>query len=356
MTSLFSSAALQNFIMKKSITITQPDDWHVHFREGDSLENTVAATAASFKRALVMPNLKKPLTTVKQISNYRNQVLAAADNNFTPYFTLYLTDTLALNELELAHQNNFILGTKLYPAGATTNSTAGVNSITSLYPLFEHMQALDLVLQIHGETTKDDIFYREACFIEEHLAPLIKNFPKLRIVLEHISSKAACDFVFQTPENIAATITIHHLLYNRNDLLSGGIKPHYYCLPILKRKSDQSALISAALSGNHKFFLGTDSAPHTIQNKENACGCAGIYSAPYAMPLYTEFFDSFDKMELLENFSSHYGANFYQLPKNKGVIHLEKQSQKIPDFLKIGTEKVQPIKANQTIAWRQIND
>ncbi len=339
--------------MTRSITITKPDDWHVHFRDKEALANTIKASAQTFARALVMPNLAKPLIDVDKIKHYQAQVLTHAPPTFTPYFSLYLTDNLALSELEKAKKNSAVLGAKLYPAGATTNSNAGINSITSLYPLFDLMQDLNLVLQIHGETTTGDIFDREARFIEQNLMPLVKTFPKLRIVLEHISSKAACDFVVESSQFVAATITVHHLLYNRNDLLVGGIKPHFYCLPILKKASDQAALQAVALSGNPKFFLGTDSAPHAINQKESACGCAGIYSAPYAMPLYTEFFDSHNKLSVLEPFASYFGADFYQLPRNKSSLTLIQQSQKVPASLSLGKQNVRPIAADQTIQWTQ---
>ncbi len=336
--------------MTRSITITKPDDWHVHLRDGNNLVDTVNATAKEFKRALIMPNLMPPLTTVKAIKEYRQRILDIKPD-FKPYFCLYLTDSTTTQTLQQASETDFILGAKLYPAGATTNSEQGIKSIKSLYPLFESMQELGLVLEIHGETTSGDIFEREQDFIEHSLKHLIKDFPKLRIVLEHISTKAACEFVKQSPDNIAATITIHHLLYNRNDLLAGGIKPHFYCLPILKHANDQLALQQAALSGNKKFFLGTDSAPHAIEAKESACGCAGIYSAPYAMPLYTQFFDSHNQLDKLEAFASLFGADFYQLPYNKETITIVNIDQQIPNELLLGNKQIKPIAAGQTINW-----
>lgn len=340
--------------MTQSITIMQPDDWHVHLREGEALPHTIKATASTFARALFMPNLIEPLDSIAKVNQYRQQVLKHASNDFTPLFTLYMTDKLSGEELQQVKRHPHIVGCKLYPAGATTNSAAGVQAIETLYPLFETMQDENLVLQIHGETTTDDIFEREAKFVEKTLKPLTQNFPKLRIVFEHISSQAACEFVEQSNDNVAATITIHHLLYNRNDLLAGGIKPHFYCLPILKKQSDQSALQQAALSANPKFFLGTDSAPHAIQKKESSCGCAGIYSAPYAMPLYAEFFESNSKLALLEPFASHFGADFYQQPRNTSTITMIKKSQNVPYELKLDQQKVKPIAAGQTIQWTVI--
>lgn len=338
----------------QSITITKPDDWHVHLREGDALANTVPATASTFKRALLMPNLMQPLTTVESVNHYQTQVRSHCPNNFEAFFTIYLTESLSPLELEAISQHPHILGCKLYPAGATTNSAAGVQTIEKLYPMLEVMQDLNLVLQVHGETTTDDIFEREAKFIEQTLVPLTKAFPKLRIVLEHISSQAAYAFVKQSNENVAATITIHHLLYNRNDLLAGGIKPHFYCLPILKKQSDQNALLEAAFSANPKFFLGTDSAPHAVNKKESACGCAGIYSAPYAMALYTQLFDSEGKLSLLEGFASHFGADFYQKPRSADTLTLLKTPQTIPENLDFGQQQVKPICAGQTIQWKPL--
>lgn len=303
-----------------------------------------------------MPNLLPPLTSVAQIEAYQAQIKSLSPAGFTPYFSLYLTDALQGDVFQQAKANPAILGAKLYPAGATTNSKAGVTAINALYPLFEAMQELNLVLQIHGETTSDDIFDREAKFLDTQLAPIVKNFPKLNIVLEHISTAAACEFVSDAPANVAATITIHHLLYNRNDLLAGGIKPHFYCLPILKRRQDQQALQAAALSGNPKFFLGTDSAPHAISDKESHCGCAGIFSARYAIELYAEFFDAHQALAKLPPFASRFGADFYQLPYNKTEIELVRQPQTIPQQLPLGNKLVQPIAAGQTINWQLTKD
>lgn len=339
--------------MTRSILITRPDDWHVHFRDGDALVNTVAATAKHFSRALAMPNLKPALCSVNALLAYRDRLLAAIPPGyeFTPYMTLYLNEQVPLSELEQLKKNPHILGAKLYPAGATTHSEEGARSIRALYPLLEVMQDLDLVLQIHGEVTHGDIFDREALFIEEILSPLVQNFPKLRVVLEHISTKAAVDFVNHAPATVAATITPHHLMFNRNHLLAGGIRPHYYCLPILKQQKDQQALQEAAVSGNPKFFAGTDSAPHAQSNKETACGCAGIYSAPYALALYAQVFDELDAIEQLNAFMGHFGAHFYQLPVATSRIELINIPQTIASSLMVGDEPVIPVAAGSTLEW-----
>ncbi len=344
--------ALGIFIMK-TVTINRPDDWHIHLRDGDQLLHTVPATAQHFARALVMPNLKPALTTLPEIEHYRNRIISAIPNNlsFNPYMTFYLNESVRAEELQQAASIPYILGAKLYPAGATTNSEAGAKSLNDLYSLFEVLQNNNLVLQIDGEVTHSDIFEREALFIEEYLQPIAANFPKLRMVLEHISTKAAVDYVTQAPETIAATITPHHLLYNRNKLLAGGIRPHYYCLPILKHERDQKALQIAASSGNPKFFAGTDSAPHAINTKENSCGCAGIYSAPFALALYTQIFDELNHLEKLNNFISRFGADFYQLPINKEKIELIKSPQSIPNLLPLGSNQVVPIAASEIIQW-----
>lgn len=337
----------------QSLLIRRPDDWHVHFRDGLNLKNTVAATAQHFARALVMPNLKPALISVKSVVNYREQILSMLDSthHFNPYMTLYLNEQVSIADLEQAKNHPFILGAKLYPAGATTNSDEGARSVIALYPLLEIMQEQNLVLQIHGEVTTGDIFEREANFIELCLRPLIKNFPKLRIVLEHISTQAAVEFVSEQSERVAATITPHHLYYNRNKLLSGGIHPHYYCLPILKSEQNQHALQQAAISGNSKFFAGTDSAPHPKSNKESECGCAGIYSAPYALAMYAEIFDKLGQLDKLDNFLSQFGAEFYQLPINKSQIMLKKISQTIPLTLPLGSETVVPVAAGERLEW-----
>lgn len=337
----------------KSLRITQPDDWHVHFRDNELLQHTVNASAQHFARVLVMPNLKPALTTVAALNSYRERILRALKpgSSFCPYMTFYLNTKVTPAELEEAAAHPYILGAKLYPAGATTNSDEGAQSLRELYPLLETLQHHDLVLQIHGEVTHSDIFERESLFIEEYLKPLVQQFPKLRIVLEHISTAAAVDFVASAPATVAATITPHHLLYNRNKLLSGGLRPHYYCLPILKHERDQKALQQAASSGNPKFFAGTDSAPHARHHKESACGCAGIYSAPYAVAVYAQVFAELNQLTNLQGFLSHFGADFYQVPRNSQEIELVQSAQIIPETLPLGTTEVVPIASGETINW-----
>ncbi len=337
----------------QTVLINRPDDWHIHLRDGDALLHTVPATAYHFARGLIMPNLKPALTTLSAIEEYRERILAEVPKGtaFEPYMTFYLNESVTAEEIEKAAAIPYVLGAKLYPAGATTNSEAGVKSLKALYPILEVLQQNNLVLQIHGEVTHSDIFDREALFIEEYLKPLLSAFPRLRIVLEHISTQAAVDFVTQSPSNVAATITPHHLLYNCNQLLAGGLRPHYYCLPILKHERDQHALQQAACSGNPKFFAGTDSAPHAIHTKESACGCAGIYSAPYALALYTQMFDEMNQLNKLNHFLGRFGAEFYQLPINKEEIELIKSPQTIPQSLPFGTEKVVPMAAGEIVSW-----
>lgn len=335
------------------LTITKPDDWHVHFRDEDFLKDTVPATARHYRRALVMPNLKPPLISISDILAYKERIMAVlpTDIDFDPYFSFYINESVSARDLEKAAFLDCILGAKLYPAGATTHSEAGAKSLRALYPLLEIMQDNNLVLQIHGEVTTEDIFEREQCFIEQELIPLIADFPQLRMVLEHISTKAAVDFILETPASIAATITPHHLLYNRNQLLAGGIRPHYYCLPVLKHRTDQEALQQAAVSGNPKFFAGTDSAPHVLSAKESACGCAGIYSAPYAVAMYAQLFDEMNQLNKLNAFMSVFGAAFYQLGVNQETITLEKVPQKIPDSLPLGQQSVVPVAAGSVLEW-----
>ena len=337
----------------KILEIRRPDDWHVHFRDTNLLADTVNATARSFARALVMPNLVPPLITVESLLAYRKRIETACTtpSPFTPYMTLYLNEHLTEATLIEASAHPFILGAKLYPAGVTTNAEAGASNIKQLYPLFELIQSQNQVLQIHGEVAHGDIFDREALFIEEELRPLTQNFPKLRIVLEHISTQTAVNFIKEASACVAATLTPHHLLYHRNALLAGGIKPHFYCLPILKRQTDQLALQEAATSGNPKFFAGTDSAPHALHQKESACGCAGIYSAPFALPLYTELFDKLNQLDKLEAFTSRFGAEFYQLPLNQDTCVLEKRPQSIPVSLPLGQSTVIPIAAGHSLSW-----
>lgn len=343
----------EQFAMR-TLVITRPDDWHVHLRDGAALRHTVPATAHHFARALVMPNLNPPLITYSAIMAYRQRILDVLDENhskFTPYMTLYLNEQVDKQDLKAIAECPFVLGAKLYPAGATTNSSAGARSIRALYPLLEIMQRYDLVLQIHGEVTHGDIFEREALFIDQYLTDITHHFPDLRIVLEHISTQVAVEFVTDASAMVAATITPQHLLHNRNKLLAGGIRPHYYCLPILKHQRDQIALQNAAISGNSKFFAGTDSAPHAKNQKEHACGCAGVYSAPYAVAFYAELFDSLGQLTRLNEFLSIFGARFYQLPMNTDQLELIKQPQMIPQTLAFGNDVVIPLDAGNTLQW-----
>ena len=342
------------------ISITRPDDWHVHLRDAVALQTTVPHTAKVFGRAIVMPNLTPPVTTVAAAVEYRKRILAATptDSSFDPLMTLYLTDTLSVNEITKIQNSDSVVAVKYYPAGATTNSESGVTSIEKVYPAIEKMEELGIPLLIHGEVTDTeiDIFDRERIFIEKILEPLLTKHPSLRIVLEHITTRDATEFVASQPDNVAATITVHHLLYNRNDLLAGGVRPHFYCLPILKRNTHQEALIAAALSGSPKFFLGTDSAPHCKSNKETDCGCAGIYSAPAALELYAEFFDQHNALDKLEGFASFYGADFYQLPRNQDKVSLSKSSWTMVQNFTLENDVVIPIRADQAISWQLNKD
>lgn len=337
----------------KSIEIIYPDDWHIHLREDVFLHSTVPYAALNFRRCLVMPNLSSPLTTTEELIKYRKKILALVPeaSSYLPYMTLYLNHQVTPDALLEAKNFDFILGAKLYPANATTLSEAGAHDILALYPLLEVMQDADLVLQVHGEDPSVDIFDREKLFITKFLIPIIKNFPRLRIVLEHISTQIAVEFVQNSSSYVAATITPHHLFYDRNDLLNQGIKPHLYCLPILKRKEDKIALKNAAISGNPKFFAGTDSAPHAINKKENACGCAGIFSSPFAVAIYAQIFAELNKLDYLEGFLSRFGARFYHLPYNTNTLALEKRAQIIPATMPFGNTQVVPIAAGKTIAW-----
>jgi dihydroorotase len=339
-----------------TLTLIKPDDWHCHLRDGVYLQNTVPDLATRFARAVIMPNLQPPITTVAQAIAYRDRILAQVPTSlsFEPLMTLYLTENMTIQELQAAKQSANIIGCKLYPAHATTHSAAGIQDLQSIYHLFEAMERLDLPLLIHGEVVDPsiDIFDREAVFIERELTPLSQRFPKLRMVLEHISSQRAVEFVLQAPATVAATITLHHLLINRNELLAGGIKPHYYCAPIVKTMNDQLALQQAALSGNPKFFLGTDSAPHPKKQKENACGCAGIYTAHCAIELCATFFEEHKALTKLEAFVSLFGAKFYRLPANQKTITLNKQAWEVPKQLAFGDDQLIPFYAGQTIPWK----
>ncbi|HCA36463.1 MAG TPA: dihydroorotase [Gammaproteobacteria bacterium] len=340
----------------KTITITKPDDWHLHLRDGEMLGTTVPHTARSFSRAIVMPNLKPPVTTVEQALAYRQRILDAlpTDTNFSPLMTLYLTDNLAQEELVRLSEEPAVVAVKYYPAGATTNSDSGVSSIDRVMPSLEVMAKRGIPLLIHGEVTDGeiDIFDREQRFIDTVLAPLRAQLPELKVVLEHITTANAVEFVSEQSSNVAATITVHHLLYNRNHLLAGGVRPHFYCLPVLKRNSHQLALIEAATSGNPKFFLGTDSAPHPKGDKEAACGCAGIYTAPGALELYAEVFDQANALDRLEGFASLYGPRFYGLPVNTEKISLVRDSWQMEESFQFGSNTVIPVRAGETLHWR----
>lgn len=343
----------------KTLTITKPDDCHLHLRDGEFLTTTVLHTAERFRRAIIMPNLEQPICTVDQARQYQSAILNAlpVDASFQPLMTLYLTDATAPIMIKQAKDSGFIFGCKLYPAGSTTYSSRGVTLIEKLFPVFETMQEVDLPLLLHGEDTDPltDIFDREAKFLDITLSKLVTTFPDLRIILEHITTKEAVDFVLAGSSNIAATITPHHLLMSRNDLFVGGIRPHHYCLPILKRKTHQDALIGAATSGNPKFFLGTDSAPHAKEKKETACGCAGIYSAHAAIELYCEVFEEAEALDNLEAFSSFFGADFYKLPHNKEKITLCKENWLAPDCYPYATSTLVPLRAGEVIHWKLVN-
>jgi dihydroorotase len=344
---------------KTSLTITQPDDWHLHLRDGDALNSVAPFTAKQFARAIIMPNLNPPVTTVIQAVEYLDQILAAVEGtDFEPLMTLYLTDNTPAEEIIAARKSCFIKGLKLYPAGATTNSDAGVTNIRNCDAALEEMQKSGLPLLVHGEVTSPDVdvFDREKVFIDEVLQPLTQRCPELKIVFEHITTKEAADFVLQSGDNIAATITPQHLLLNRNALFQGGLQPHNYCLPVLKRDIHQKALLSLIRSGNKKFFLGTDSAPHAKHKKESACGCAGIFSAPAAIEIYTMIFEQQNALDKLEAFASFNGPDFYGLPRNSKTITLVKQDWQIPDDYPLSksadTDKIVPFLAGQTITWK----
>ncbi len=339
------------------LTLTRPDDWHVHLRDDAALTDTCRDMARYFGRAIIMPNLTPPVTTVADARAYRERIMSAmADlpRQFSPLMTLYLTDQTSVEEIKRAADSDFVHAVKLYPAGATTNSAAGVADLEALYPTLAAMEAHELPLLVHGEVTdKDiDIFDREKVFIDRYLAPIVARFPGLRVVLEHITTADAADFVGESGAQVAATITAHHLLLNRNDMLVGGIRPHYYCLPILKRNSHQRALLAAATSGNPKFFLGTDSAPHATHAKESPCGCAGVYSAHAAIELYAEAFEGEGALDKLEGFASHFGADFYRLPRNSDNITLSKSTWTVPASMPLGASHLTPLRAGESVAWQ----
>ena len=341
-----------------TLTITRPDDWHLHLRDGSVLADVLPHTAAQFARAIVMPNLKPPVTTTVMASAYRDRILAALPDGMTfePLMVLYLTDNTQPDEIRKAVESGFVHGVKLYPAGATTNSDAGVTDLQRCMPALEMMQELGLPLLIHGEVTdaEIDVFDREAVFIDRILQPLRKQLPQLKIVFEHITTQEAVHYVRDAEGPIAATITAHHLLYNRNAIFKGGVRPHYYCLPILKREIHRRALMQAASSGNPRFFLGTDSAPHPKGLKEHSCGCAGCYTALHAMELYTQAFEEANALDKLEGFASFYGADFYKLPRNKDHITLQKQDWILPEELVMQNATIVPLDAGTTLAWKLV--
>jgi dihydroorotase len=341
----------------QQLTITRPDDWHLHVRDGDALKAVVPHTAAQFGRAIIMPNLRPPVTTAALALAYKRRILAAvpAGLSFEPLMTLYLTDNLPADEI-LRAKDAGVVALKLYPAGATTNSDAGVTDIRKTYKTLEAMQKAGLLLLVHGEVTSSDIdiFDREAVFIDQQLIPLRKDFPELKIVFEHITTREAAQYVQDADKYTAATITAHHLLYNRNAIFTGGVRPHYYCLPVLKRETHRLALVEAAVSGRAKFFLGTDSAPHPAHLKEHASGCAGCYTALSAMELYAQAFDAAGALDKLEGFASFYGADFYGLPRNTGRMTLRKEPWTLPDALPFGEASLKPLGAGEVLQWRVV--
>jgi dihydroorotase len=338
-----------------TLTIARPDDWHVHLRDGAVLKNTVADISRYFGRAIVMPNLVPPVTDAALAESYYQRIMAAAPSaHFKPLMVLYLTDNTSAQDIIEAKESGLVYAAKLYPAGATTNSSSGVTDVANLTDVFAAMQSVGMPLLVHGEVTSAeiDIFDREQVFIDTILQPLVANYPNLNVVLEHITTKNAVDFVKSAGDNVAATITVHHLLFNRNHMLVGGIRPHYFCLPILKRNTHQQALIEAATSGDKKFFLGTDSAPHAQHAKESACGCAGVYSAHAAIELYAEVFEQENALDKLEAFASLNGANFYQLPVSTDKITLVKKAWKVPATMSFGDDVVVPVRADEDILWQ----
>jgi dihydroorotase len=341
--------------MTQTITLTQPDDWHLHVRDGDAMRAVVPHTAAQFARAIIMPNLRPPVTTTAAALAYRERIRAAVPEglSFEPLMTLYLTDNLPPDEIKRAQEAG-VLAVKLYPAGATTNSDAGVTDLRKTYKTLEVMQRAGMPLLVHGEVTAPeiDLFDREAVFIDKQLIPLRRDFPELKIVLEHITTREAAQYVQEADRLTAASITAHHLLYNRNAIFTGGIRPHYYCLPVLKREQHRLALLQAASSGANKFFLGTDSAPHAAQLKENASGCAGCYTANAAMELYAEAFDAVGALDKLEAFASFHGADFYGLPRNAASITLRRENWTVPESFAFGEARLKPLRAGEILQWK----
>jgi len=342
--------------MAESLTLARPDDFHVHLRDGEMMQSVVGATARQFARGIVMPNLKPPVTTVAQAKAYRERIERALPkgSSFEPLMTLYLTDNMKPAEIEAGSKSRAITAVKYYPAGATTNSDSGVTDIRKCDTVLEAMAAVGMPLLVHGEVTDPDVdvFDREAVFLDRTLGALVKRFPKLKIVVEHMTTHEAVAFVERAPENVGGTITAHHLLMNRNSIFAGGINPHHYCLPVLKREPHRRALVKAATSGNPKFFLGTDTAPHTRASKESCCGSAGMYTAHAALELYAEAFDAVDALDKLEAFAGHFGADFYGLPRNKGTVTLEKREWEVPAEYPFGDAKVVPLRAGLKLAWR----
>ncbi len=339
----------------QEITLTRPDDWHLHVRDGEALHAVVPHTAAQFGRAIIMPNLRPPCSTAAQALAYKARILAAvpAGMQFEPLMTLYLTDNLAPQEIQRAKDAG-VVAAKLYPAGATTHSDAGVTDLRKIYPVLQAMQKAGMLLLVHGEVTNSeiDLFDREAVFIDTQLVPLRRDFPELKIVFEHITTLEAAQYVHSGGACTAATITAHHLLYNRNAIFTGGIRPHYYCLPVLKREKHRLALVAAATSGNPAFFLGTDSAPHPAHLKEHASGCAGCYTAYSAIELYAEAFDAVGQLDQLEGFASFHGADFYGLGRNTRQITLRRESWTLPEALPFGQAELKPLRGGETLAWR----
>lgn len=341
---------------KQTLTITQPDDMHLHLRDGDALKSVVNATGRQFARAIIMPNLKPPVTKVAQALEYRQRIVSAleAESNFNPLMTLYLTDNTSADDIKEISDSEHVYAIKYYPAGATTNSDSGVTDIKNVMTVLEAMAEAGVPLLVHGEVTDPevDVFDREAVFIQEILEPLLNDLPELKLVFEHITTRDAVEFVMGAETNVAATITPQHLLLNRNALFAGGIRPHHYCLPVLKAEQHREAILAAAVSGNPRFFLGTDSAPHEKAAKESSCGCAGIYSAYSAIEIYAEAFENADSLDKLENFASVYGAEFYGLPRNENTITLEKQDWQIPEALPFMDTQIIPFRGGENCAWK----
>jgi len=345
----------------QTLTITRPDDWHLHLRDGPAMKDALAHTSSVFARAVVMPNLKPPVTRTEQARSYRDRIVAALapEHRFEPLMTLYLTDATPRDEIRRARDSGLVHGVKLYPAGATTNSESGVTDLNRCAPALDALQELDLPLLVHGETTDPaiDVFDRERAFIEEVLAPLRHRYPRLRIVFEHITTREAAQYVSEAGPLLAATITAHHLRYNRNALFTApdgrtGLRPHAYCLPVIKREVHRQALVAAATSGSPKFFLGTDSAPHPAREKESACGCAGCFTAPAALSMYAECFEQAGALDRLEAFASFHGADFYRLPRNRETITLQRSPWQPPADLPFGDDRVVPLGAGETFGWQ----